>query len=90
MITIILSLIIFNFLIAELAIYLILKFCKISCENPSEYLFYFTPDTFEWVKYVHANPNFLKKSPFPHLPIVNILICFTLSIALIFYKRNKN
>lgn len=90
MITIILSLIIFNFLAAELAIYMILKFCKIACENPSEYLFYFTPSTFEWVKYVHANPDFVKKSSFPHLPIVNILICLILSIALIFSKSNKN
>ena len=90
MITIILSLIIFNFLAAELAIYLLLRFCKRVGENPSEYLRFFSSDVFEWIRYINGNPNYVKKSSFPHLPIFNILICLILLIALIFSKSNKN
>jgi hypothetical protein len=90
MITIILSLIIFNFLAAELATYLLLTFCKKVGENPSEFLIFFNPDTFEWVRYINANPDYVKKSSFPHLPIVNILICLILFIALLFIKPKKN
>jgi hypothetical protein len=89
MITIILSLIIFNFLAAELAIYFLLIFCKRVSENPSEYLRFFSSEIFEWVRYINANPSYVKKSSFPHLPIVNILICLILSITLLFTKSKK-
>jgi hypothetical protein len=89
MITIILSLIIFNFLTAQLAIYLVLIFCKIVGDNPTEYLRFFSSDVFEWVRYINVNPDYVKKSSFPHLPIVNILTCLILSIALLFTKSKK-
>jgi hypothetical protein len=89
MITIILSLLIFNFLIAEIAIFLLLLFCKRVGENPIEFLIFFNPDIFEWVRYINANPDYVKKSAFPHLPIVNILFCLVLVFALIFIKPKK-
>ena len=89
MITIILSIIIINFLAAELAIYFLLTFCKRVGENPTEYLRFFSSDVFEWVRYINGNPEYVKKSSFPHLPIVNILICLILSIALLFTKSKK-
>lgn len=86
MITIILSLIIINFFVAKLSIYLILRICKKACENPLETMTFVTPEIFEWVRYINANPSFVIKSSFFHLPIINLFICFFLLITFYFIQ----
>jgi len=88
MITIIIILLILNFLFAKLMIYSVLQLFKLVSENQEIFLQMFQKNIVEWAVYFNQKNDIIKKSLFHHIPILNIIT----SIACLFFIqffRNK-
>lgn len=88
MITILIILLILNFLFAKLMIYSVLLLFKTVAENYDFFVQIFSKNIIDWAVYFNQKNDIIKKSLTHHIPILNIIT----SIACLFFIqffRNK-
>ena len=90
MITIIIILLILNFLFAKLMIYSVLLLFKTVAENYDFFVQIFSKNIIDWAVYFNAENSVIKKSPFPHIPIVNVITSISCLIFINFFNNKLN
>jgi cell division protein FtsL len=87
MITIIIILLILNFLFAKLMVYTVLQLFKLVSENQEIFLQMFQKNIVDWAVYFNHKNDIIKKSSFPHIPIVNIITSISCIVFIQFFKN---
>ncbi|CAK0758297.1 hypothetical protein CCP3SC1AL1_240029 [Gammaproteobacteria bacterium] len=90
MITIIIILLILNLLFAKLMIYSVLLLFKTVAENYDFYVQIFSKNIIDWAVYFNAENSAIKKSIYPHIPILNIFTSISCLIFINFFNNKIN
>ena len=87
MITIIIILLILNFLFAKLMIYTVLQLFKLVSDNQEIFLQMFQKNIVDWAVYFNQRNDIIKQSSFPHIPILNIFTSISCIVFIEFFKN---
>jgi hypothetical protein len=87
MITIIIILLILNFLFAKLMIYTVLQLFKLVSDNQGIFLQMFHKNIVDWAVYFNQRNDIIKQSSFPHIPILNIFTSISCIVFIEFFKN---
>lgn len=90
MITIIIILLILNFLFAKLMIYSVLLLFKTVAENYDFFIQIFSKNLIDWAVYLNEENSAIKKSAFPHIPILNVFTSISCLIFINFFNNKLN
>jgi hypothetical protein len=88
MITIIITLLVLNFLFAKLMIYTVLEVFKLVTENQGVFLQMFQKNIVEWAVFLNQEKHVIKESLYVHIPILNIFTSISCIIFIQFFKTN--
>jgi hypothetical protein len=86
MITIIITLLVLNFLFAKLMIYTVLEVFKLVTENQGVFLQMFQKNIVEWAVFLNQEKHVIKESLYVHIPILNIFTSISCIIFIQFFK----
>ena len=90
MITIIITLLVLNFLFAKLMIYTVLEVFKLVTENQGVFLQMFQKNIVEWAIFLYQEKHVIKESLYVHIPILNIFTSISCIIFIQFFKNKLN